>query len=139
MNLDTKLPNLDINQLKVRLDSLYFDVNKNKLSAILISDGFGEQLKIDSKVKSKLDLAFLSNALQIPNFKLAGSLDADIVSKGDYIKKEKKFPITKGNFEIKNLCDGKCQLKISLISYEDQVIEVDTNHTNSLRIMLNQR
>ena len=102
LNLDTKLPNLDINQLKVRLDSLYFDVNKNKLSAILISDGFGEQLKIDSKVKSKLDLAFLSNALQIPNFKLAGSLDADIVSKGDYIKKDKKFPVTKGKFELTN-------------------------------------
>ena len=66
LNLDTKLPNLDINQLKVRLDSLYFDVNKNKLSAILISDGFGDKLTIDTKVKSKLDLAFLSNALQIP-------------------------------------------------------------------------
>ena len=65
LNLDTKLPNLDINQLKIRLDSLYFDVNKNKLSAILISDGFGEQLTIDSKVKSKLDLSFISNALQI--------------------------------------------------------------------------
>ena len=102
LNLDTKLPNLDINQLKVRLDSLYFDVNKNKLSAILISDGFGEQLKIDSKVKSKLDLKFISEALQIPNFKLAGNLDADIVSKGDYIKKDKKFPITKGNFELTN-------------------------------------
>lgn len=102
LNFDTKLPNLDINQLKVRLDSLYFDVNKNNLSAILISDGFGKKITIDSKVKSKLDLAFLSNALQVPNFKLAGSLDADIVSKGNYNKEDKKFPITKGNFEIKN-------------------------------------
>lgn len=102
LNLDTKLPNLDINQLKVRLDSLYFDVNKNNLSAILISDGFGKKITIDSKMKSKLDLAFLSNALQVPNFKLAGNLDADIVSKGNYSKEDRKFPITKGNFEIKN-------------------------------------
>ncbi|MDD3005737.1 MAG: hypothetical protein PHH66_12625, partial [Flavobacterium sp.] len=102
LNFDTKLPNLDINQLKIRLDSLYFDVNKNNLSAILISDGFGKKIAIDSKVKSKLDLAFLSNALQIPNFKLAGNLDADIVSKGNYNKEDRKFPITKGNFEIKN-------------------------------------
>ena len=102
LNFDTKLPNLDINQLKVRLDSLYFDVNKNNLSAILISDGFGKNITIDSKVKSKLDLAFLSNALQVPNFKLAGNLDADIVSKGNYNKEDKKFPITKGKFEIKN-------------------------------------
>jgi AsmA protein len=98
LNFDTKLPNLDINQLKVRLDSLYFDVNKNNLSAILISDGFGKKITIDSRVKSKLDLAFLSNALQIPNFKLAGNLDADIVSKGNYSKEDKKFPITKGKF-----------------------------------------
>jgi hypothetical protein len=52
---------------------------------------------------------------------------------------QKVYTDLEGNFEIKNLCEGKCQLKISLISYEDQVIEVDTNHTNSLRIMLNQR
>ncbi|WP_445720080.1 hypothetical protein [Flavobacterium sp.] len=102
LNLETKLPNLDVNQLKVRLDSLYFDVNKNNLSAILISDGFGDKLTIDTKIKSKLDLAFLSNALQIPNFKLAGNLDTDIVSKGNYSKEDKKFPITKGNFELKN-------------------------------------
>ena len=102
LNLDTKLPNLDINQLKIRLDSLYFDINKNKLSAILISDGFGKKITIDSKIKSKLDLSFVSNALQIPNFKLAGNLDADIISKGNYNKEDKKFPVTKGNFELKN-------------------------------------
>ena len=102
LNLDTKLPNLDINQLKIRLDSLYFDVNKNNLSAILISDGFGKKLTIDSKIKSKLDLKFVSDALQIPNFKLAGNLDADIVSKGNYNKDEKKFPVTKGKFELVN-------------------------------------
>lgn len=102
LNLDTKLPNLDINKLKVRLDSLYFDVNKNNLSAILISEGFDKKMQIDAKVKSKLDLNFLSNALQIPKFKLAGKLDADIVSKGKYDKAEKKIPITKGNFQITN-------------------------------------
>uniref|UniRef100_UPI004049DC52 hypothetical protein n=1 Tax=Flavobacterium sp. TaxID=239 RepID=UPI004049DC52 len=102
VNLDTKLPNLDVNQLKIRLDSLYFDVNKNNLSAILITDGYGDKIKIDSKIKSNLDLSFLSNALQISNFKLAGNLKTNIISKGNYNKKEKKFPITVGNFELKN-------------------------------------
>jgi AsmA protein len=102
VNLDTKLPNLDVNQLKIRLDSLYFDVNKNNLSAILITDGFGDKIKIDSKIKSNLDLSFLSNALQISEFKLAGNLKTNIVSKGNYNKKEQKFPITKGTFELTN-------------------------------------
>jgi len=102
LNLETKLPNLDINQLQVQLDSLYFNVNNNKLSALLKSEGFGKKIQIDTKIKSKLDLGFLSNALQIPNFKLAGKLDADIVAKGNYNSEEHKFPVTKGTFDITN-------------------------------------
>ncbi|MFD2910045.1 AsmA-like C-terminal region-containing protein [Flavobacterium ardleyense] len=102
LNLDTKLPNLDINQLKVQLDSLYFDVAKNNLSAILISEGFGDEIKLDAKIKSKLDLTLLNNALQIPNFKMAGNLDADIVSKGTYNKQNRELPVTRGKFELKN-------------------------------------
>ncbi|MGB4415027.1 MAG: carboxypeptidase-like regulatory domain-containing protein [Paludibacter sp.] len=52
---------------------------------------------------------------------------------------QKVYTDLDGNFKIQNVCDGKCQLKISLISYEDQIIEVDTHSTNSLRIMLSQR
>lgn len=44
-----------------------------------------------------------------------------------------------GNFVIPNVCAGKCTLKISMISYEDQTIEVNTNETNSLRVQLSQR
>lgn len=102
LNLETQLPNLDINQLKVQLDSLYFDVNKNKLSAILKSEGFGNKMNIDTKIKSKIDLKTLSDALQIPNMKITGNLDTDIVSKGIYNADEKKFPITKGFFNVTN-------------------------------------
>lgn len=102
LNLDTKLPNLDINQLSIQLDSLYFDINKNKLSAILKSEGFGNNIKVDAKVKSKIDLKTLSDALQIPNMNITGKLDTDIVSKGIYNKVDKKFPITKGYFNVTN-------------------------------------
>ncbi|WP_338376240.1 AsmA-like C-terminal region-containing protein [uncultured Flavobacterium sp.] len=102
LNLETQLPNLDINHLKVQLDSLYFDVNKNKLSAILKSEGFGKKINIDTKIKSKIDLKTLSDALQIPNMKITGNLDTDIVSKGVYNAEEKKFPITKGYFNVTN-------------------------------------
>ena len=102
LNLETQLPNLDISQLKVQLDSLYFDMNKNKLSAILKSEGFGNNIKIDTKIKSKMDLKTLSDALQIPNIQLTGKLDTDIVSKGNYIISEKKFPITRGFFNVTN-------------------------------------
>jgi AsmA protein len=102
LNLETQLPNLDINQLNVQLDSLYFDLNKNKLSAILKSQGFGKKITIDTKIKSKIDLKMLSDALQLPTLKITGNLDTDIVSKGVYNADEEKFPITKGYFNLSN-------------------------------------
>ncbi len=52
---------------------------------------------------------------------------------------QKVYSDLDGNFSINNLCDGKCQLKISLISYEDQVLEVDLQNAKTLEIKLQQR
>ena len=52
---------------------------------------------------------------------------------------QKVYTDLDGNFSIQNVCNGKCQLKISLISYEDQTIEVDTNSSKSVQIKLSQR
>lgn len=52
---------------------------------------------------------------------------------------QKVYTDLDGNFSISNLCDGKCQLKVSLISYKDQIVEIDTNKGHSLQIKLEQR
>ncbi len=52
---------------------------------------------------------------------------------------QKVYTDLDGNFSISNLCGGKCQLKISLISYKDQTIEIDTDKSQSLDIKLEQR
>ncbi|NDP20230.1 MAG: carboxypeptidase-like regulatory domain-containing protein [Paludibacter sp.] len=52
---------------------------------------------------------------------------------------QKVYTDLDGNFEISNLCGDKCQLKISMISYNDQTLEVDTNKANNLHIRLQQR
>ncbi len=52
---------------------------------------------------------------------------------------QKVYSDLDGNFSISNLCDGKCHLKISLISYVDQTIEIDTQHAGNLNIKLQQR
>lgn len=44
-----------------------------------------------------------------------------------------------GNFKISDLCGDKCLLKVSLISYEDQTIEIDTRNTKSVKIKLQQQ
>lgn len=43
-----------------------------------------------------------------------------------------------GKFEIKNTKGSKLQIKVSLISYEDKVIELDGN-SESFKVELNQR
>lgn len=41
-----------------------------------------------------------------------------------------------GNFSVSNLCGGKCQVTVSLISYKDQTIEVDTQVSDKLEVKL---
>jgi len=44
-----------------------------------------------------------------------------------------------GNFTVKNVCNGVCELKISMISYEDRILQIDTRKDNELKIALKQR
>ena len=44
-----------------------------------------------------------------------------------------------GNFALSNLCGNKCQLKVSLISYVDKTIEIDTDKLEPIQIQLQQR
>ena len=44
-----------------------------------------------------------------------------------------------GNFAFNNVLKGKYEVKISMISYQDQTITVDTNKNKSLEIQLSQR
>ena len=44
-----------------------------------------------------------------------------------------------GNFTLSNLCEGKCLINISMISYKDQTIEIDLHNSQTLEIKLIQR
>jgi hypothetical protein len=44
-----------------------------------------------------------------------------------------------GNFTVKNVCNGVCELKISMISYEDRILQIDTRKDKELKIALKQR
>ena len=52
---------------------------------------------------------------------------------------QKVYSDLDGNFALPNICDDKCQIKISMISYEDQTIVVDLKNENALQIKLQQR
>lgn len=52
---------------------------------------------------------------------------------------QKVYTDLDGNFILPNSTNQKCQIKVSLISYQDQTIEIDTNSANNVQIKLEQR
>lgn len=44
-----------------------------------------------------------------------------------------------GNFSLDNVCNGKCSIKVSLISYQEQTIEVDPASVKQVEIKLKRR
>jgi hypothetical protein len=52
---------------------------------------------------------------------------------------QKVYTDLDGNFRLPNSIHGKCELKISFISYQDQTLVVDANQSRTLEIKLQQR
>ena len=101
LNFDTKLPSLDVEKLKINIDSVFFNLGKDYVKAIIKTEGLSTPT-IDATIKSKINLAQLDQAFGIPNIDVKGLLDVDINSKGIYDKVNKKLPITKGSVSFKN-------------------------------------
>lgn len=101
LNFDTKLPSLDVEKLKINIDSVFFNLGKDYVKAIIKTEGLSRP-SIDATIKSKVNLAQLDQAFGIPNIDVKGLLDVDINSKGIYDKVNKKLPITKGSVSFKN-------------------------------------
>lgn len=101
LNFDTQLPGLNPENLKVNLDSLYFNVGKDYVKAIVKSTGLSKPV-VEAKIKASMDLKKMDQAFGIENADLSGILNMDIVSKGVYDKDRNVFPITKGIVSMKN-------------------------------------
>lgn len=68
---------------------------------------------------------------KLTNESLAGAV---VIANG-----QKVYTDLDGNFKIEQVCKGKCEIKVTLISYEEQTIEVDTNNSKRIQIKLSQR
>lgn len=101
LNFDTKLPSLDTEKLKVNIDSVFFNLGKDYVKAIIKTEGLRKPM-IDAKINSDVDLANLDRAFGIDNMDLKGKLFLDINSKGLFDNSKKIVPITKGKITLKN-------------------------------------
>jgi AsmA protein len=101
LDLDTKLPALDVDQLTVNLDSLFLNVSKDYLSAKVNILGL-KTPTINAKIKSFIDLGKLDKALGLNNIDAKGLLKMDLLAKGKYDKNKKQFPITNAAISFTN-------------------------------------
>lgn len=101
LNFDTQLPSLDTEKLKVNIDSIFFNVDKDYFKAIIKTEGLSKP-NISARINSKIDLAKMDKALGLQNMDLRGMLVSDIKSNGVYDKKNNKIPVTNGTISFKN-------------------------------------
>ncbi|MEY2629635.1 MAG: hypothetical protein RLZZ469_530 [Bacteroidota bacterium] len=101
LNFDTQLPALDTEQLKVNIDSIFFNVDKDYVKAIIKTQGLSKPT-IDARINSKIDLALMDKAFGLQNMDLRGVLITDLKSKGVYDQKNNKIPVTVGKINFKN-------------------------------------
>ena len=101
LNFDTNVPSLDPEQLKVSIDSLYFNVGKDYLKAIVKSKGLSKP-NVDATILASLDLKKLDQGFGLENMTLDGLLKMNIKAKGTYDKAHSIFPVTKGTVSLKN-------------------------------------
>lgn len=95
LNFDTQLPSLDTEKLKVTIDSIYLNVEKEYLKGIVKTEGLSTP-KVDILIDTQLNLAELNRAFGIPTIDVKGSLKAKIKSVGVFDQKNNQLPVTEG-------------------------------------------
>lgn len=101
LNFDTKIPALNPDNIQVSVDSLFFNVGKDYLKAIVKARGLKKPI-IEANLQASLDLKKLDQAAGLQNMDLSGLLKMNIISKGVYNKEKSIFPVTKGTVLLKN-------------------------------------
>lgn len=94
MNLQTRLPDLNMDRLFIDLDSLYFNMGKDHVAAVFKLDGLKEPvLKTDTR--TDIDLEKWSKAFNIEGLDLKGRLVMDIKADGKFRRKVVRSGIRK--------------------------------------------
>lgn len=101
LDLSTSLRSLNPELLIVDTKSISLNINKDYLKAKMFVKGMNSP-EIDAVFNSKIDLEKLNRAIGIPDFELKGMLVGQGKAKGKYDPKNKIFPITNANINLKS-------------------------------------
>jgi AsmA protein len=101
LDINTKLPSLNPDLLIVDAKNLALNINKDYLKSKFYVKGV-DTPEVNINLNSKIDLQKLIQALGIPDIELKGNLIGDIKAKGKFDLKNKLFPVTSGNINLKD-------------------------------------
>ncbi|HEX2845049.1 MAG TPA: AsmA-like C-terminal region-containing protein [Chitinophagaceae bacterium] len=83
LDMDYRLPLLNMEKQELKVDSAFFNVGKDYFSTVLDVKGFSAPY-IKAKASSTLDLATLDRALGLADYDLKGKLDIQFSANGQY-------------------------------------------------------
>jgi AsmA protein len=90
--------------------------------------------KIDADLKTVLHLDNIKQYYPLDDIALAGNLNIDIASKGNYLPEKKQFPVTKANITLQN-----GSIKTSYYPHPVEKIQVHINAVNNNGTMADMR
>jgi AsmA protein len=83
LNLDTKMPGINPDSLLVKVDSIFFNIDKDYLSAIITTKGI-QQPFVTAKLNTQMDLEKLDKAFGLPGIELKGKIALQLTADGMY-------------------------------------------------------
>ncbi len=92
--------------------------------------------KTKVEAEAKPETAVVENVMMIDGLVMDNSTNETLAGAVVTVDGETIYTDLDGNFILKNVKPGKIKLKVSLISYADQTIEIDSKDVSKLNIKL---
>ncbi len=83
LNLQTKMPSLNTDSLQVKIDSVFFNVDKDYFSAVINTKGITNPW-VDARIHASLDLEKFDKAFGFENVALKGKCTINFTANGKY-------------------------------------------------------
>ncbi|MBO9660659.1 MAG: hypothetical protein J7527_17690, partial [Chitinophagaceae bacterium] len=94
LDMEYKLPALDVEKQEVKLDSAFFNIGKDYFSTVIDLKGMSMP-QIKAKANSSLDLASFDQALGLADYDLKGKLTLNFAANGQYARGQNPAKIRK--------------------------------------------
>lgn len=95
LNFDTRIPALNPDNISVTIDSLFFNVGKDYLKAIVKTKGLKKPV-VQANIQTAIDLKKMDQAFGFQNMNLSGLLKMNLIAGGTYDQERRTFPKAKG-------------------------------------------